>query len=257
MNDKEWRPLAANAARRLALGYAIAAAVWILISDEVLERLGLPAAVERFLNSAKGILFVLVTGMILYVFALRSFLTVYHSEERIRQTYVDVLDAVTGGRLILLTEEELRRQLGYALTEPARVTQASALSEVRHRIADAARSRIPEQVESSILVNAAAEALNNSLKHARGGAYQVFAQNGTVQVLISDGGPGIDFRNLPKATLTPGFSTMATLGVGFTIMLQLSDRVLLSTRPGRTIIVLEVSKTTVPEAPVPAFVGEA
>ena len=36
-------------------------------------------------------------------------------EEGIRRAYVDVLDAVTGGKLILLTEEELAAELGEPL----------------------------------------------------------------------------------------------------------------------------------------------
>jgi len=60
-----------------------------------------------------------------------------------------------------------------------------------------------------------------------------------LQVLIRDDGPGIDFRTLPKATLVRGFSTASSLGMGFTIMLQSCERVLLATRPGRTSIVLE------------------
>ena len=83
------------------------------------------------------------------------------------------------------------------------------------------------------------EALDNALKHAGSGTYQVFAKNGLLQVAISDDGPGIDFRTLPKATLVRGFSTAASLGMGFTIMLQLSERVLLATRPGHTQVVLE------------------
>ena len=83
------------------------------------------------------------------------------------------------------------------------------------------------------------EALDNALKHAGGGAYQVFARDDCLQVAISDDGPGIDFRTLPRATLVPGFSTAASLGMGFTIMLQLCERVLLTTRPGHTVVVLE------------------
>ena len=85
------------------------------------------------------------------------------------------------------------------------------------------------------------EALNNALKHAGGGTYQVFARDGRLQVAIADEGPGIDFRTLPRATLVRGFSTAASLGMGFTIMLQLCDRVLLCTRPGHTGVVLEVA----------------
>ena len=58
-------------------------------------------------------------------------------------------------------------------------------------------------------------------------------------MLIRDDGPGIDFRTLPHATLQRGFSTESSLGMGFTIMLQVCERVLLSSRPGRTSVVLE------------------
>jgi anti-sigma regulatory factor (Ser/Thr protein kinase) len=44
---------------------------------------------------------------------------------------------------------------------------------------------------------------------------------------------------LPKATLLPGFSTVQSLGMGFTIMLQLSERVLICTEPGSTTVMLE------------------
>ena len=77
-------------------------------------------------------------------------------------------------------------------------------------------------------------------RHAGGGAYQAFTREDCLQIAVSDDGPGIDFRTCsPRATLVPGFSTAASLGMGFTIMLQLCSRVLLSTRPGHTAVVLE------------------
>jgi anti-sigma regulatory factor (Ser/Thr protein kinase) len=106
-------------------------------------------------------------------------------------------------------------------------------------VVDASELRYPGQIRRVDLVNPVCEALTNALKHARGGTYQVFAKDGCVQVAIADEGPGIDFRTLPRATLVPGFSTAASLGMGFTIMLQLCDRVLLCTRPGRTEVGLE------------------
>jgi len=57
--------------------------------------------------------------------------------------------------------------------------------------------------------------------------------------LVSDPGHGIDFSILPKAALMAGFSTKQSIGMSFSIMLDLSDRVLLSTQPGGTISVLE------------------
>jgi len=89
---------------------------------------------------------------------------------------------------------------------------------------------------------AIAEALTNGVKHGGGAYFQVFETAKVAQVLIDDVGPGIDFSVLPKATLMTGFSTKASLGIGFSVMLEICDRVLLSTRPGRTRIVLEMGE---------------
>jgi len=105
----------------------------------------------------------------------------------------------------------------------------------------AVERRYPGRIDHADLLSPVCEALDNALKHARGGTYQVLAKNGFLQVAITDEGPGIDFRTLPRATLVRGFSTSASLGMGFTIMLQLCERVLLCTRPGRTEVVLEVT----------------
>jgi ligand-binding sensor protein/anti-sigma regulatory factor (Ser/Thr protein kinase) len=162
-------------------------------------------------------------------------------EEDIRRAYVDVLDAVTGGKLILLTEETLAEELGRPLSDGLTISSAVQLAEARRRVVDAAERGYPGKIDRAGLLSPVSEALDNALKHARGGTYQVFARNGCVQVAVTDSGPGIDFRTLPKATLVSGFSTAASLGMGFTIMLKLCERVLLSTRPGHTEVVLEVA----------------
>lgn len=162
-------------------------------------------------------------------------------EEQIRQAYVDVLDAVTGGKLLLMTEQEIERSLGEPLTPIEPVRSPAQLGEVRRRVDRAACERFPGLEGDFAIQNSVGEALNNALKHAGGGTYRVFAKDGSIQVLVRDHGPGIDFRSLPKATLVPGYSTAATLGMGFTIMMQLADRLLLSTRPGSTMLVIEIS----------------
>jgi anti-sigma regulatory factor (Ser/Thr protein kinase) len=160
-------------------------------------------------------------------------------EENIRRAYVDVLAAVTGGKLILLTDEELAGQLGVPLMPPEHITAPRELSEARGAIAYAAAERFPDWVPDCDVRTPVGEALVNALRHAGAGTYQLFSRDSTLQVLIRDDGPGIDFRTLPRATLQRGFSTESSLGMGFTIMLQVCERVLLSTRPGRTSVVLE------------------
>ncbi len=161
-------------------------------------------------------------------------------EEAIRSAYVDVLDAVTGGKLILLTESELHGQLGEPTGPPNTIRRPEELANARAFVRGEVHRRFPASHAGRNLVHPVGEALNNALSHAGSGTYQVFTKpDGTVQVAVSDRGPGIDFRGLPKAAAVQGFSTTATLGAGFTIMLAMSDRVLLVTRPGLTIIVLE------------------
>ena len=167
-------------------------------------------------------------------------------EEGIRNAYVDVLDAVTGGKLILLTDEQLSDELGTPLGQQVVFGAPAQLAAARRTIVRAADTCFPGRIRHTDLLSTVGEALDNALKHASGGSYQVFARGDHLQVAISDDGPGIDFRTLPRATLVPGFSTAASLGMGFTIMLQLCERVLLITRPGRTVVVLEFAAAREP-----------
>jgi anti-sigma regulatory factor (Ser/Thr protein kinase) len=178
-------------------------------------------------------------------------------EENIRRAYVDVLDAVTGGKLILLTDEELAGQLGVPLMKPESVTAPRGLSEARATIASVAAEQFPDWAPVIDVRTPVGEALVNALRHAGGGTYQLFAREATLQVMIRDEGPGIDFRTLPRATLQRGFSTESSLGMGFTIMLQVCERVLLSTRPGRTSVVLEFAAKQPPMEALDGVEAEA
>ncbi len=160
----------------------------------------------------------------------------------IRRAYVDVLSAVTGNRLVLMTPEEINAALGQAIGYPVTITTFRELAAARTLITRAIREHMPHIESINEFIVAVCEALTNAVKHGGKGTYQVLRRGKTAQVAVSDEGPGIDFRHLPKATLVSGFSTQATLGVGFTLMLDLSDRVLLSTQPGGTTVVLEVSR---------------
>jgi ligand-binding sensor protein/anti-sigma regulatory factor (Ser/Thr protein kinase) len=167
-------------------------------------------------------------------------------EEAIRRAYVDVLDAVTGGKLILLTDAELADELGTPVGEPVAFSAPVELADARRTVVEAAESSFPGRIRHTDLLSTVGEALDNAIKHAGGGTYQAFTRGGSLQIAVADDGPGIDFRTLPRATLTPGFSTAASLGMGFTIMLQLCARVLLTTRPGKTVVTLEYATAREP-----------
>ncbi|MDP1807936.1 MAG: phosphatase RsbU N-terminal domain-containing protein [Actinomycetota bacterium] len=161
-------------------------------------------------------------------------------DRAVRQAYVDVFSAVTGGKLIILTADELVTSLGRPATESCEVNDFKAVVEARARLSKVLDRDFPGLTDIGGLVLAADEALVNAVKHAGGGNYRVFKDGRNAQVLISDSGPGIDFSILPKATLMAGFSTKRTLGMGFSVMLDFCGRVLLATGAGGTSVVLEM-----------------
>ncbi len=162
-------------------------------------------------------------------------------DRAIRQAYVDVIAAVTGNKLILMTSEEIKEALGVLVTKPRRIGSYRSLARARAEIRTAIAYHFPEIRGTMDFIVGVCEGLTNAVKHGGSGRYEVRRRNSTAQVVISDRGPGVDFTTVPKATLEAGFSTQGTLGVGFTIMLEMSDRVLLSTEPGGTTLVLELS----------------
>lgn len=160
----------------------------------------------------------------------------------IRRAYVDVIAAVTGNRLILMTPDEIDASLGDPVDRSHSITSYRTLARARAEIRDAIERGLPDRHDTGDFIVGVGEALTNMVKHAGGGRYQVLRRDHTAQVVIEDRGPGVDFTTVPRATLEIGFSTKGTLGVGFTIMLETSDRVLLSTQPGSTILVLETGR---------------
>jgi PAS domain S-box-containing protein len=153
----------------------------------------------------------------------------------IRQAYGDVIDAVTGGRLVILGPDEVDAVIMAKISGPYEIREAGELSTARATV-----TRIVGDVDDlQGLLVAFSEGATNMLKHAGGGTYQVGKTDEKVQLILSDRGPGIDFRQLPKATLLPGFSTTQTLGFGFTLMMELTDRIFLSASADGTTLVLE------------------
>lgn len=236
----------------IVAGYAVSALVWILFSDRILFSAVSDGRLAARLSTQKGEAFIVLTSLILFVVLNRYLLRLRTSEERymqsqadlrqqelaVRQGYVDVLDAVTGGKLILALPSEVEEWLGEPLLPMRPIGEASDLAAARRAIAETVTPLQLRDTDSFML--ACSEALTNAVKHAGGGDYGLFMSGECLQVLVRDRGPGIDFRSLPKATLIQGFSTSGTMGLGFTIMLEVCDRVVLATDPTGTEILLEV-----------------
>ena len=82
----------ARAALRLAAGYGAMSVVWILTSDRLASRFAFGNDdAERYLQSVKGLGFVLITAVGLYVIALRYLRRVEDSTARLRSAYDETL----------------------------------------------------------------------------------------------------------------------------------------------------------------------
>lgn len=170
-----------------------------------------------------------------------------------RQFYRDALQAVTRGKLFLVEPDEFAAVWKNAGT--------SAGERLIHSYADvpdlrkfveatlAAEGFTEERCHDMALC--ATEAAGNVVKHAESGRLEIKVEGEDASILIEDRGPGISFTNLPNAVLTPGFSTAPSLGMGYSILLEMSDALYLSTHPGGTSVMLQVSRKVVD--PLEAF----
>lgn len=166
-------------------------------------------------------------------------------EARRRAFYKEVIFAVTNGCLLLMEKDEMTRMLEqrFRPLETVELTTARSVSAARHVVEELGEQvGLPEEVLHDVVL-CVSEAATNTIKHARGGTMQVGTEDGRLLVYFQDQGPGIDATTLPRATLMKGYSTIVSLGFGFTILLELLDRVTLETSPEGTRLLLEKSRT--------------
>ena len=136
---------------------------------------------------------------------------------------VDVAEVPTTGELILDTSLE----------------EMADYPRMREELRQAAAALGMEVPVIRDLVLAAGEAATNAIKHAQHGRCTVYRTDDRIIVRISDQGTGISTEDLPASLLQPGFSTKISMGMGYTLMLELVDKVWLATGQEGTIVQME------------------
>lgn len=237
--------------------YVGIAAVWILFSDVVMVRLvRQPEWVAR-VSIVKGWVFVLLTGFLLLVLQRRHADRIIdaerqyrhgleEAEEQKRAFFKGTIAAITEGKLHILDPGEIERLLPPASRE-IRFVDASQISAIRQETSEAAaRLGVSEERVSDFVV-AVGEALTNAVKHASGGVVSLHPNAEHLWVRVADCGTGIADLMLPRVVLERGYSTKPSLGMGYTLMLALANRVYLSTGPTGTTVVLELCRMQQPD----------
>ena len=161
-----------------------------------------------------------------------------------KRFYKDALCAVTRGKLSLCDREELEEAWSLAGEDKGEVsiTETVDVPKSRRFVEEAlADQGLPEEkIQDAALC--ATEAVGNVVKHADFGSLAVRFTEQKVTIRITDQGPGIDFAHLPNAVLNAGFSTAPSLGMGYSILLEMMDHVHLSTDSRGTLLLLEIQK---------------
>ncbi|MEW6279265.1 MAG: ATP-binding protein [Candidatus Eremiobacterota bacterium] len=159
-----------------------------------------------------------------------------------RRFYRDALLAVTRGKLTLCERPEAE-EVWHAAGDVLHSLEVSGPQDVprsREVVERVLREEGYPEERCYDLALCASEAVANVVKHAERGTMEVRRTPDRVRIKVEDRGPGIDFAHLPDAVLTAGFSTAPSLGMGYSLLLELTDGVHLATNEGGTCLILEV-----------------
>jgi anti-sigma regulatory factor (Ser/Thr protein kinase) len=170
-----------------------------------------------------------------------------------RQFYRDALHAVTRGKLFLCEPDELAEVWSRAGDSAGeRVIRSYAdVPELRKFVEGTLVSEGFTEERCHDMALCATEAAGNVVKHAESGRLEIRVLGEDAWILIEDKGPGISFSNLPSAVLTAGFSTAPSLGMGYSILLEMADSLYLSTTTLGTSVLMQISRKEVD--PLAAF----
>ena len=145
-----------------------------------------------------------------------------------------IVSAVTGGKfhLVDLGEVPAFDHLEVTCELSSQPGHRQMRSELRRL--GAALGLNAEAIEDLVL--AAGEAATNTVKHALGGVCQIGLISAELAVRICDQGPGIGRGELPQSLFRPGYSSKVSLGLGYTVILEVVDEIWLATAPSGTIL---------------------
>jgi PAS domain S-box-containing protein len=157
-------------------------------------------------------------------------------EEDKKTFYRETISSVTGGILDIVDKTEVKPYIDEADMRFPVMTYLDT-SEARHQTANYYRRKGMSEEDLSLFSLALGEAMANAVKHAGGGLVFVGSRDNEVWGGVSDTGSGISALTLPQATLRRGFSTKVSMGMGYSVMLEAADKIMLNTGPEGTTVV--------------------
>ena len=158
-------------------------------------------------------------------------------ERQKRQFYRDTIMSVTEGKLDIADTSDIKPYLSHSELK-IDMRNAYDVAGARHEIEQFCRDKglTGERLESFMI--GVGEAMANAVKHGTRGRVFAGTTDKAIWIGIADLGKGIESLILPRATLLRGFSTKPSMGLGYTLMLDVADRIILKTGEHGTTVIL-------------------
>lgn len=161
-------------------------------------------------------------------------------EREKRLFYRDCIYAFSDGKLFLMDKVEIDKEVaGGAVIQSLDILEPIDVKKARKITEEILAGLEVEDEKKSDIALGVMEAVTNVIKHAGSGIIKWIKYTDKLQICVNDKGCGIQFEELPKKALLKGYSTQKSLGLGFTILIELLDRILVSSGKEGTTIVLE------------------
>lgn len=161
-------------------------------------------------------------------------------KKQIFEVYKDVMYAVSQGKFLLLDKEELAEYMvkGTVLAEQS-IDKPEDVGKCRRLVEQILTiySVEPKEIRHTML--AVSEGVTNVVKHAKTGKLTILLSEGLLKLAIDDRGTGMPFDKIPYMVFFSGFSTKLSMGFGFSLMYQLTDKLSLQTCNSGTTVVME------------------
>ncbi|SIR36321.1 ATP-binding protein [Domibacillus enclensis] len=154
--------------------------------------------------------------------------------------YRDVIYAATQEKFQLITPDDIPLYRKGVVFCEGFIKQRSDIPECRLKAKEQLEKENIEKPHLMSWLLVLSEAITNTIKHAEEGKMTLIKDEEKQQIrfVIEDNGPGFVIEELPKMTLLAGYSTKRSMGQGFTLMMKMSEQVLLSTSPNGSVVIL-------------------
>lgn len=156
-----------------------------------------------------------------------------------REFYRRTIMAATGGKLVIAEPEEIYGIAGPPLGDWS-VSSLADIERARNEIREQAASLGMVESQTQAFTGCGIEAMANVWKHAGGGRVTLHKDRQSLVLVVSDTGPGIEALSLPDVALKKGYTTAASLGMGYKVMIEFADRVYLATGPEGTVVAVQM-----------------